>query len=578
MTVIKVRRGTAMEWRLADPLLADGEPGYETDTSGFKVGDGKRRWSALPYMVAEAAPDAATAAANSSSRAAALGELVARLKNGEALNLGVSSSSSFVGFGLPMDKGAGVQCWKQVLAKYGNTSSAVHNLGASGARSGQLWAGGNSPEIMSTEAAVRSFDLDAVIVQINFNDGGTISPETYGEYMRKTYLAARRSAATVLVVPPLAYGPYWNASWAQGYRRAVYVACARAGAVVFPIEESLANAERTGIDPTLYQSDATHPNETGAARYGEAFASMWPSTYTAAAVTPAGRGEFLSPNIRGPFIEWVDSLGADKRTTSFRMSEDKDARPASRAISVPEPLFARGTVAALDGTTGVDGNLIEVSAEFTDGRISLGLAPPVSGFSAPQVLAGGGLGFGGSGQVVQVAAPPASRSRLLFGRDDVTIRFVLRAAQSGDASHPTRSIISRGFDGGSGFKVGISAAGRLIVTMGSATTEVSSVVTQGSHLITLSALAGSDRFVAYVGGEAVGGGVIESVADPEVDWLLGASRDQGGQPRLDSSFAGEVHWLNIAHSFVNPIEQRRWYDRVAKPYFNGLDGRQISLA
>ena len=46
---IQYRRGTAAEWTSANPTLATGEPGYETDTGKFKVGDGATAWTALAY-------------------------------------------------------------------------------------------------------------------------------------------------------------------------------------------------------------------------------------------------------------------------------------------------------------------------------------------------------------------------------------------------------------------------------------------------------------------------------------------------------------------------------------------------
>lgn len=46
---IQFRRGTAAEWTLADPTLAAGELGYETDTSKFKIGDGTNSWVDLEY-------------------------------------------------------------------------------------------------------------------------------------------------------------------------------------------------------------------------------------------------------------------------------------------------------------------------------------------------------------------------------------------------------------------------------------------------------------------------------------------------------------------------------------------------
>ena len=49
MTTILPRRGTAAEWTTADPVLAMGELGYETDTKKWKRGDGATAWTALAY-------------------------------------------------------------------------------------------------------------------------------------------------------------------------------------------------------------------------------------------------------------------------------------------------------------------------------------------------------------------------------------------------------------------------------------------------------------------------------------------------------------------------------------------------
>ena len=44
------RRGTAQQWTDADPILAAGEIGFETDTNQFKIGDGVNAWSDLSYF------------------------------------------------------------------------------------------------------------------------------------------------------------------------------------------------------------------------------------------------------------------------------------------------------------------------------------------------------------------------------------------------------------------------------------------------------------------------------------------------------------------------------------------------
>ena len=49
------RRATAEQWLLADPVLAEGEIGLETDTSSFKIGNGADAWSLLDYFETSAA-------------------------------------------------------------------------------------------------------------------------------------------------------------------------------------------------------------------------------------------------------------------------------------------------------------------------------------------------------------------------------------------------------------------------------------------------------------------------------------------------------------------------------------------
>jgi hypothetical protein len=50
-TRMQQRRGTAAQWTGANPTLAAGEIGYETDTGKFKIGNGSSQWSALNYYV-----------------------------------------------------------------------------------------------------------------------------------------------------------------------------------------------------------------------------------------------------------------------------------------------------------------------------------------------------------------------------------------------------------------------------------------------------------------------------------------------------------------------------------------------
>lgn len=49
ITVIKLRSGTATQWTTANPTLAAGEPGFETNTKKLKIGDGTTAWTSLAY-------------------------------------------------------------------------------------------------------------------------------------------------------------------------------------------------------------------------------------------------------------------------------------------------------------------------------------------------------------------------------------------------------------------------------------------------------------------------------------------------------------------------------------------------
>lgn len=46
---IQLKRGAAASWTSANPVLAQGEPGYETDTGRLKIGDGLTHWVSLAY-------------------------------------------------------------------------------------------------------------------------------------------------------------------------------------------------------------------------------------------------------------------------------------------------------------------------------------------------------------------------------------------------------------------------------------------------------------------------------------------------------------------------------------------------
>lgn len=51
VTQLQFRRGTAAQWTSANPTLAAGEFGYETDTGKAKIGNGSTAWNSLAYAL-----------------------------------------------------------------------------------------------------------------------------------------------------------------------------------------------------------------------------------------------------------------------------------------------------------------------------------------------------------------------------------------------------------------------------------------------------------------------------------------------------------------------------------------------
>ena len=49
---IQIRRDLAINWAAANPTLAQGEIGYETDAKKMKFGNGSTAWNSLPYFTA----------------------------------------------------------------------------------------------------------------------------------------------------------------------------------------------------------------------------------------------------------------------------------------------------------------------------------------------------------------------------------------------------------------------------------------------------------------------------------------------------------------------------------------------
>ena len=89
---ILLRRGTAAEWTAANPVLLDGEPGWETDTGKLKIGDGETAWTALPEYSLDQEIAAIEAKANAAAaKASNLSDLTDKPQ--ALVNLGVDATA-----------------------------------------------------------------------------------------------------------------------------------------------------------------------------------------------------------------------------------------------------------------------------------------------------------------------------------------------------------------------------------------------------------------------------------------------------------------------------------------------------
>lgn len=52
-TKLQIRRDTLNNWYLINPVLAEGEIGFVIDTNKIKIGDGKKQWEDLDYIVSD---------------------------------------------------------------------------------------------------------------------------------------------------------------------------------------------------------------------------------------------------------------------------------------------------------------------------------------------------------------------------------------------------------------------------------------------------------------------------------------------------------------------------------------------
>ncbi len=92
---IQLRRGTASQWTSANPILAAGEMGVETDTRKVKIGDGTTSWTSLDYVAADS-PEISEIAQDAINDALVAGTGITKSYDDNANTITVSVDTSVI--------------------------------------------------------------------------------------------------------------------------------------------------------------------------------------------------------------------------------------------------------------------------------------------------------------------------------------------------------------------------------------------------------------------------------------------------------------------------------------------------
>ena len=111
---IQVRRDTGANWATINPVLAQGEPGFETDTGKLKIGDGSTAWNSLSYLVGSAGGGSGNVTGPASAIA---GDLAALDATGKLLSDSGVAASGFQ-----------KNSWASGTFAFGSSSCTVTNI------------------------------------------------------------------------------------------------------------------------------------------------------------------------------------------------------------------------------------------------------------------------------------------------------------------------------------------------------------------------------------------------------------------------------------------------------------------
>lgn len=142
------RRGTASEWTSADPVLAAGEMGIETDTRKVKIGDGTTNWANLSYGLGSDDLQIITSVGSTTNQAISI-------TNSTVSSNTVSGAlvvTGGVGVGGNLNLGGNLVVSDRILP----TSNGLIDIGSPTARFGTVYVAGNTIDLGGTELTANS--------------------------------------------------------------------------------------------------------------------------------------------------------------------------------------------------------------------------------------------------------------------------------------------------------------------------------------------------------------------------------------------------------------------------------------
>lgn len=142
------RRGTASEWSSANPVLAAGEMGIETDTRKVKIGDGTTNWANLSYGLGSDDLQAVTTTGATTNQAISI-------TNSTVSSNTVSGALTItggVGIGGNLNLAGNLVVSDRILP----TSNGLIDIGSPTARFGTVYVAGNTIDLGGTELTANS--------------------------------------------------------------------------------------------------------------------------------------------------------------------------------------------------------------------------------------------------------------------------------------------------------------------------------------------------------------------------------------------------------------------------------------